>query len=394
MKPNPGGQLDPVDVVGRDPLVKNMWEVLEGRSIYMNDLRRIGKTQILNRMEALVPADWLVIKRDLGGFHTAAEFAAAIFKDSHARLGAKGRAFRRMKQLLDLAKGVEISGVLKLPSGASAPWKDVVIKTMSDLQDELANTKKRLVFLWDEVPFLIDNIGRREGAPAAMEVLDLLRAQSQEPSRIRFVLTGSVGLHHVLADLRAGGYIGSPLNHLERIAPGPLSQADARKLAADLLQGAAVSCADFDACATAVAGAAGNVPFYIHKLVSRLPKGPQVDGTSVERTVREEIAHPDNDWDFAHYRSRVPHYYGNDEKAVLAILDTIAAASAPLSLDEVRRGVNAALPFDDREKLLGLLKLLSQDHYLTRDDHGRYAFRLALICRWWRFDRGLEGASS
>jgi hypothetical protein len=83
MKPNPGGQLDPVDIVGRDPLVRRMWEVLEGRSIYMNDLRRIGKTQILNRMEALTPEGWLVVKRDLGGFPTAAEFAASMFKDSH-----------------------------------------------------------------------------------------------------------------------------------------------------------------------------------------------------------------------------------------------------------------------------------------------------------------------
>jgi hypothetical protein len=55
MKPNPGGQLDAKDIIGRDDLVRGMWEVLEGRSIYMNDLRRIGKTQILNRMEALVP---------------------------------------------------------------------------------------------------------------------------------------------------------------------------------------------------------------------------------------------------------------------------------------------------------------------------------------------------
>lgn len=371
-----------------------MWEVLEGRSIYMNDLRRIGKTQILNRMEALAPKDWLVIKRDLGGFHTAAEFATSLFKDSHGLLGTKERAFRRMSQLIDFAKGVEISGVLKLPSGASAPWKDIVIKTMSDLQDELATTKKRLVFLWDEVPFLIDNIGRRDGAAVAMEVLDLLRAQSQEHSRIRFVLTGSVGLHHVLADLRAGGYIGSPLNHLERIAPGPLSQDDARQLATSLLEGTAASCADMGACAAAVADAAGNVPFYIHKLVARLPRGEKIDTASVEKTVRDEIAHPDNDWDFAHYRSRVQHYYGNDEKTVLAILDAIAAAEAPLSTEEIRRGVSASVRFDDREKLLGLLKLLSQDHYLTRDGHGRYAFRLALICRWWRFDRDLQGAWS
>jgi hypothetical protein len=394
MRPNPGGQLAPNDIVGRDDLVGQMWGILDGRSIYMNDLRRIGKTQILNRMEARVPEGWLVIKRDLGGCHTAAEFATRTFKDSHDRLGKKKRAFRRMEQLIGFAKGAEIAGVLKLPSGASAPWKDVLTRTMSDLQDEMATSTRRLVFLWDEVPFLIDNIGKREGATVAMEVLDLLRSQSQEHSRIRFVLTGSVGLHHVLAGLRAEGYVGSPLNHLEGIAPGPLSQADATQLAASLLTGAAISCREVGACAAAVADAAGNVPFYIHKLVARLPRGETVDSATVEDTVRQEIAHPDNDWDFAHYRTRVPHYYGADEKTVLAILDAIAAARVPVSPEEIRRQVSAALPFDDREKLLVLLKLLLQDHYLMRDHDGRYSFRLALIGRWWRFDRGLGGASS
>ena len=45
--PNPGGQLAPEQILGRDPLIAQMWSILEGRSIYMNDLRRIGKTQIM-----------------------------------------------------------------------------------------------------------------------------------------------------------------------------------------------------------------------------------------------------------------------------------------------------------------------------------------------------------
>ena len=32
-----------------------MWSILEGRSIYMNDLRRVGKTMILDKMKAKPP---------------------------------------------------------------------------------------------------------------------------------------------------------------------------------------------------------------------------------------------------------------------------------------------------------------------------------------------------
>jgi hypothetical protein len=62
MKPNPGGQLAAENIVGRDDLVAQMWDVLEGRSIYMNDLRRVGKTMILREMNANPAPGWLTVK--------------------------------------------------------------------------------------------------------------------------------------------------------------------------------------------------------------------------------------------------------------------------------------------------------------------------------------------
>jgi len=394
MKPNPGGQLDPKNIVGRDDLVTRMWEILEGRSIYMNDVRRVGKTQILIKMKGSVPPGWMVISQDLGGFHTTAEFATWVFRESYKVLSGGKRAFRKMEGLLGQLKGLEIAGVLKLPDGATAPWKEALIRTFSDLEEELASKDKRLVFLWDEVPFLLDNIAKREGADSAMQVLDVLRSLSQTHQRIRLVLTGSVGLHHVLTVLRAEGYVGSPLNHMERIAPGPLVKSDARKLASDLLRGAGVPCADFDACAEAAAEAVGNVPFYIHKLVAHLPKTGPVSPETVEATLVQEIAHPDNDWDLAHFRQRIPLYYGKDDKLVLAILDVVAAAEAPIALGAIRRGVSSKIAFDDDELLLRLLGLLQKDHYFERDTEGRYTFRFPLLHRWWCFDRSLVPAKS
>jgi hypothetical protein len=55
------------------------------------------------------------------------------------------------------------------------------------------------------------NRGGQLAPDSIMEMLDLLRSLSQTHQRVRFVLTGSVGLHHVLSALRAKGYAGSPL---------------------------------------------------------------------------------------------------------------------------------------------------------------------------------------
>jgi hypothetical protein len=393
VKPNPGGQLDPENIVGRDDLVTRMWEILDGRNIYMNDVRRVGKTQILIKMKGTVPPGWVVIAQDLGGFHTTAEFATWVFRESYKVLSGKQRAFRKMEGLLGQLKGLEIAGVLRLPGGTTAPWKEVLIRTFLDLEEELASQDQRLVFLWDEVPFLLDNIAKRESADSAMQVLDVLRSLSQTHQRIRFVLTGSVGLHHVLSTLRAEGYAGSPLNHMERIAPGPLAKDDAQKLASNLLHGAGARCADLEACAAAAAAMVGNVPFYIHKLIAHLPKTSLVTPETVEATLAKEIAHPDNDWDLAHFRQRIPLYYGKDEKLVLAILDVVAAAETPLALGAIRRGISSKIVFDDDELLLRLLDLLQKDHYFERDAGGGYAFRFPLLRRWWRFDRSLVTAN-
>lgn len=110
MKPNPGGQLAPEEIVGRDGLIAAMWDVLSGRSIYMNDLRRIGKTMILNKMAANPPVGWVVSKRDLGGLRRAAEFATQVYRDTHSLLGKKKRALRRMNELLGALAGSEIPG--------------------------------------------------------------------------------------------------------------------------------------------------------------------------------------------------------------------------------------------------------------------------------------------
>jgi len=45
---------------------------------------------------------------------------------------------------------------------------------------------------------------------------------------------------------------------------------------------------------------------------------------------------------------------------------------------------------DDRDLLIELLKLIEQDHYLARNNEGRYEFQFPLLKRWWILARGLE----
>lgn len=383
-----GNQLK--KTVGRDVFIAEIWERLESKSLYMNDLRRIGKTRIIEKMLSAPPTGWLAAFSDLEGTHTVEEFAALVYKDSATVLTKKQKALRKMSALLGKAAGAEIMGVLKLPDGQPAPWKDVLRTTFDDMceaLDELPGT--RMVFFWDEVPFLIDNIATRQGKDTAMQVLDLLRELSQRHDSIRLLLTGSIGIHHVLRSLWNEEYKGSPLNHMDLIQPGPLEQEHAVSFANSEILRRRLDCEDVDVCSARVAGLVSNVPFYIEKLAARLPRGVRLNPALIEAELEKELRSDNSDWDLDYYRRRVKAVFSQNEKLVLTILDHIArSATSVLTFEEIRQVVSARMEVDE-ELLRDHLKLLCMDHYLVRNESNSYSFYLSLIRRWWIVNRSL-----
>ncbi len=356
----------------------------------MNDLRRIGKTMILEAMKEDPLEGWIVIKKDLGRCSTPEEFAALVYRDALAELKGRAKLMRRMEELIGKASGVQI-GPVTLPDGRVAPWKEVLERTFADLDQVVEKTGRRVVFLWDEVPFLLDNVIKNaddgDGQKLAMQVLDAIRSLRQDYPRVKMVLTGSIGLHHILAQLREVDYINSPLNDMKPVAPGPLAAADGVAFAAQMLQARGVE--GDDGCAEEIATLVGHVPFYIESFVDGLRTGEEIRREDLEGRLAERLTDEDDDWDLPHYAARLHRYFGQKEKMALAVLDHLAREEAPASNGEIFEAVKAAEVGGDLEDLRKLLKLLHRDHYLEKDRDGRWAFRLAIVRRWWRLDRGL-----
>lgn len=376
-------------IVGRDEFIADTWGRLSGTSLYMNDLRRIGKTRIIRKMHAEAPSGWLTAFSDLEGTHTAEEFAALVYKDSLAVVTGTKRVLRTMSAWLDKAAGAQL-GPLKLPGGQVAPWKDVLRMTFDDIDEALRHEPGiRLVFLWDEVPYLLDNIATRQGKDTAMQVFDLLRELSQRHDNIRLLLTGSIGIHHVLRGLWADGYKGAPLNHMRLIQPGPLKPEPAAAFAKAEIERRGLRCPDPAACATALSELASLVPFYIENLAARLSATTSLTPALIEAELEKELRSDTSDWDLHYYRRRCESVYPETEKLVLAVLDFIAASNqSALSFPELRQLIAAKMEVDD-EVLRDHLTLLCKDHYLVRDEANAFRFYLPLIRRWWKINRSL-----
>jgi hypothetical protein len=388
MKSNPGGQLPVDEIVGRDSLIAQLWDILERTSVVMTAERRIGKTSVIRKMHAKPAEGWAPVLQDLERIHSADEFAVAVYKEIYQFLSSWKRATHSVGKLWQELGGVEIGGVLKLPENKQKHWKVLLTRSVEDLLSQ--SHPKRLLFFWDEMPYMLDNIRQRDGEETAMEVLDVLRALRQGAGDFRIVLTGSIGLHHILATLREADYKNEPLNDMYHVEVLPLAQPDAEDLAGRLISGEALTTSDLERSATTIATEGDCFPFYIHSIVRTLKlSGRTADPEQIVNSVRAQLTDANDPWELAHYRSRIKSYYPKDDKIVTAVLDYLATCDSPAVVNAIFNAVKSERAFDDRERLLDLLKLLQRDHYLGRSADGHYHFRFPLIRRWWTLDRGL-----
>ncbi|NMG19016.1 ATP-binding protein [Brasilonema bromeliae] len=381
LRANPGGQISPNEVIGRDQLIQQFWEILDRQSLMLNAERRMGKTCIIKKMEAEAPEDKLPIYHDLEKVRSPLEFVETILQDVEEYLSGLRRTARRTRQLLTQISGTEAMGV-KLPEFAAPHWKILLTKTIGDLVE---NQERKVILLWDEVPYMLGNIGNQ----AAMEVLDTLRSIRQMYPDVRMVFTGSIGLHHVIASLKKEGYTNEPTNDMYSADIPPLSHVDAIGLAQKLLLGENISTTDSWVSAAAIAEAMDDIPFYIHHLIIKLKmRGGTVNEATITKTIEDCLLDPLNPWKMDHYRERIDNYYNDEQRFyALNLLDLLAVSNEPLLFDELFQNLKQEPETQNKEIARTVLRLLERDYYIIRQSEG-YGFRYGLIQRYWNLLRG------
>jgi hypothetical protein len=378
MKANPGGEIAPAEVMGRDKLIFDLWRILEQQSVILSAERRMGKTSVIKKMRSEATADKLPIYRDLENIRSPLEFVETIFKDVEDYLSRLNRTAKKARAFLTQLGGTEFSG-FKLPEIAATHWKALLTQTIADLVEE--NQNRTVILFWDEVPYMLDNIGDA----AAMELLDTLRSIRQMYPAVRMVYTGSIGLHHVLGVLRKAGYTNDPTNDMYVQDVPPLSAKDATNLARKLLEGENIQTPDIQGTAVFIADELSNIPFYIHHLIAKLKlRGGLGDIPAIQEIIVDCLDDPLNPWKMEHYRERLDNYYDDKQRPyALNLLDILAAADGSLSFDELFSGIKQESETQDKEMARKVLRLLEQDYYIYKKD-GKYLFRYPLIQKYWK----------
>ncbi len=388
MQINPGGRLDTKDVIGRDQEIDRYWRVLQRQGLILSAERRIGKTHILFKMREECQDGYLPLYQDLEAVHSIADLIRSIYAtapSSGALPGFKAYIAKRSALLPSKIAGIDV------PT-ADGSWQALLAQAFDDLI-HAADNDTRILMLWDEFPLMLHNLQHRAGPNTPIQLLDHLRAlRIAQADRLRFLFTGSIGLHLVLRSLREAGNTNDPVNDMLFLTVPPMADRDTRQLAEALLRETRAATAQIPRLAREVAKQVGGFPYYVHHVVDQLDQlGRQPKLPDVSAAVDHLLYDPHDPANLNYYLTRLSSYYAEDQRTLaLVVLDTLAGQPSPAPVADLLNLCKHRDPSLETEQLRETLTILSEDHYIERTGSATgaaYDFRWPLIKKWWKETR-------
>jgi len=122
---------------------------------------------------------------------------------------------------------------LRFTADSPQRWTVVLDQVLSELCQH--SPHRKLLLLLDELPYMLQRFAA-DGCPGdALLLLDCLRAARQKYAGLRMIFAGSIGLHHVLHELRQQTLASEPVNDMPAVEIRGLEPAAGCLLARQLL---------------------------------------------------------------------------------------------------------------------------------------------------------------
>lgn len=303
-------------LIGRQNEAREIWSLLQQKSVVLSSLRRMGKTSLLKIMADNPPGEsWNPVFHVVQGNTSVDEFVQQLFQKlvEEGLINGKSNAVRRF---YDKFLAGQKLGEYELPD-LKHYWKDVLGSMMKELADRKdLNT----VIMLDEFPWMIYNLATKYGAEKeAMELLDVLRTirqTTEKDSGLRFVFCGSIGFHIALNHLvREHQYLGNPTNDMYTYLLYEMSEADAAELCVEL--GRLHGIVDRNDLYTHIAKQVERLPFFVDLIFTELSRNAtQADVSRADKAVQDIVRDLSGNGHFDHFKERIEVYYGQTHQQI------------------------------------------------------------------------------
>lgn len=228
-----------------------------------------------------------------------------------------------------------------------------------DAVDSQLNDGELLIVAIDEVTVALDNLCDENPRDAAIMLQTLRNLRTRPGSKTRWILTGSVGFHHVI---RKASSTEGVMADADVVDLGPLSKGYATELADRLLafigRDATPHVIDHMVDATSA------IPFLLHQVAALLGRGTgAVTETDIDDALAGYFEARGKSAPATHLVTRLDWYYP-DPKLAAEVLDHLAL-HAPITFSDLC----AAFAVQSRDAMLALVNDLEDDHYIQPIDH-------------------------
>lgn len=388
------GQIpDPSELYGREDFIQHLWKLLEANNVLLLAPRRFGKSGVMRHVLLHPRPGYLPLAFELEDVDSPEEFVWRVTKElltQDALRSLLSQAKKLPSEIMSWVKGTfdeaEFEGAkIKFKAQLKEDWRDAARRMLTELE----KADRTIIFLFDELPAMLDRIIEKQGEAAARDFLAWFRTVRLEQKdvlrRHRFIVAGSVGIDQILRKLDAS----DKLVDFARLTVEPLDDLTAQKLAEDLAATFSIAWnPDLSAELFRLIGAP--VPYFIHIFFAQAGQLPlsqrsQLTAATLAQVYQDRVLGPTCRHYFNHYSSRLKRYGKMGEKAAFAILRAVASQgriSRPQLYDIYRKSRGRGASDQDFDELMADLEY---DWYLQlAPATNEFYFRLKVMQDWWR----------
>ncbi|MBI4624430.1 MAG: hypothetical protein HY736_14595 [Verrucomicrobia bacterium] len=206
------GQIpEPEELYGREDFIDHLWRMLEANNILLLAPRRFGKSGVMRHVLLHPRPGFLPLSFELEDVDSPEEFVWRVTKELLAHDQTRvllSHAKKLPFAITEWVKGnfeeAEFEGAkVKFKASIKEDWREAARRMLTELE----KADRTFIFLFDELPAMLDRIIEKKGDAAARDFLAWFRpvrlAQKDVLRRHRFIVAGSVGIDQILKKLGA-----------------------------------------------------------------------------------------------------------------------------------------------------------------------------------------------
>ena len=387
-----GSPVSGENLYGREAEISDLWTRLQdNQHILMLAPRRVGKTSLMHELRDAPPKDWIVFYSDLEGGSKAsdcvADMMAQIASNSTTRnwLDVAKEAIPFRETIAAVFRRVTAVGIEVIRVELKAAMADDWAGVGKQLQKRLAAlpAEFRILFIHDELPYLISRILREENGVTEVErLLTWLRTLRQDPDlagRVSFLVGGSISLSTVLRRYNLSGLI----NDFSIFTIDPWTSETARSFLEQLGTDSEFRLAT-PSIGKILALLGEAVPYHVQLLFQEVRQicggdTTKINDDLIERAFYERLVGPAGSPHLDQQAQRLEHVLAENEVVTARqILDRVSKSEGG-----TERSSLSDLAPTQSDRLADIVQLLLDDGYLVAED-GNLCFRSNFVREYWR----------